>query len=131
MRAELLFNPLVSVKRGARRVAEAYTQAVSEATELYVLTAYLTDWAITKKLNPGCTDLCFIVGTDFGLTRRAACRAVLTRSIHESMHQIGHRDTEAQRKNTERGCWRGPHRYCSLRFVFRHIAAVQHPRSHL
>ncbi len=54
-----------------------YQTAITEATELVVLSAYLTDWPTTKRLNPRCSEVTFIVGTDFGLTRKEACQSVL------------------------------------------------------
>src|SRR5689334_19651341 len=38
---------------------------------------YLTEWDGTLKLNPKCRRFRFIVGEDFGITRKAACEAVL------------------------------------------------------
>ena len=77
MKIELLLNPLLEQKTKPRQVVDAYTQAINEAKELYILTAFLMDWLPQANLNSKCEDLCFIVGTDFGLTRKDACRAVL------------------------------------------------------
>jgi hypothetical protein len=77
MEIELLLNPLLDQKTKPRRIVDAYTQAITEAKELYILTAFLTDWSPQANLNSKCEDLCFIVGTDFGLTKKDACRAVL------------------------------------------------------
>lgn len=54
-----------------------YEKAVTEATELAVLSAHLTEWPIAKRLSTHCNDVTFLVGTDFGLTRKDACRSVL------------------------------------------------------
>ncbi|WP_065329174.1 phospholipase D family protein [Tritonibacter mobilis] len=51
---------------------DEYEKAFSEATELYVLSAYLTHWNFQKKLNSGCRKFRLIVGTDFGITRKQA-----------------------------------------------------------
>ncbi len=64
---------------GDQRVAlrRIYEKAVTEATELVVLSAYLTEWPIARRLSPHCNEVTFLVGTDFGLTRKDACRSVL------------------------------------------------------
>lgn len=77
MKIELLLNPLLEQKIKQRRVVDVYSQAITEAQNLYILSAFLTDWSPQAKLNPKCEDLCFIVGTDFGLTSKDACRSVL------------------------------------------------------
>ncbi|MCA9233374.1 MAG: phospholipase D family protein [Planctomycetales bacterium] len=45
--------------------------------ELYVVSAYLTEWNTDLKLNAECRSFRLIVGKDFGITRKDACRAVL------------------------------------------------------
>jgi hypothetical protein len=42
-----------------------------------MLSAYLTHWHPGRSLGTQCQEFLFIVGTDFGLTRKDACRAVL------------------------------------------------------
>jgi hypothetical protein len=56
---------------------EVYNRALDEAQELYIATAYLMEWDVGYKLNGGCKRLVFLVGTDFGLTRKAALLHVL------------------------------------------------------
>ena len=56
---------------------DAYNRALNEAEELYIASAFLTDWDITHKLGSACKRLVFLVGTDFGLTRKAAMLNVL------------------------------------------------------
>jgi hypothetical protein len=56
---------------------KVYDRAVSEAQELYIATAYLMDWNPARRLNVSCQRLVFLVGTDFGLTRKAALLNVL------------------------------------------------------
>lgn len=56
---------------------KCYHQALSEAVELYIASAYLTQWDIAVPLNKECKRFYFIVGKDFGLTRKAACQQVL------------------------------------------------------
>jgi len=59
------------------RLKQAYQRAVRDAVELFVVTAYLTDWDSRVPLSEHCRRLVFVVGTDFGLTRKQACRDVL------------------------------------------------------
>lgn len=54
-----------------------YQQAFKQAIELFVVTAYLTDWDTSLELNPNCRSFRIIVGKDFGITRKVACEAVL------------------------------------------------------
>ena len=58
-------------------LSKSYQRAFAEAVELFVVSAYLTEWDGTLKLNPKCRKFRFIVGEDFGITRKAACEAVL------------------------------------------------------
>jgi hypothetical protein len=60
-----------------RQLETAYTKALSSAVELSILSAYLTTWDHTTKLSSKCIELNFIVGTDFGITRKDACYDVL------------------------------------------------------
>lgn len=69
---QLLLSP---DEGGALR--KVYQLAFKEARELYVATAYLTHWDATLRLNSGCHHVVFVVGTDFGLTRKAALRDAL------------------------------------------------------
>lgn len=61
----------------ASELAEHYQRAFAEATELYVVSAYLTEWNTSLKVNPACSRFRLIVGKDFGITRKDACRAAL------------------------------------------------------
>ena len=54
-----------------------YHRAMKSSVELYIVSAYLTHWDIGEKLGPQCESFRFIVGKDFGLTRKAACNQVL------------------------------------------------------
>lgn len=58
-------------------IKQVYEKAFSEATELYVLSAYLTAWDFHKALNPECRKFRLIVGTDFGITRKQALETAL------------------------------------------------------
>lgn len=54
-----------------------YERAFSESKELYIVSAYLTNWKPKITLNAACQKFRFIVGKDFGITRKSACRAVM------------------------------------------------------
>ena len=54
-------------------LAAIYKQAFTEATRLYVVSAYLTDWDKSLVLNADCEKFRVIVGKDFGITRKSAC----------------------------------------------------------
>lgn len=58
-------------------LSEQYETAIEEAIELHIVSAYLTDWSVRAKLRKDCDELTFIVGTDFGITTKDACRSVL------------------------------------------------------
>lgn len=71
---QILLNPDTQNPEQLRQI---YDRAFWEAQELYVASAYLTDWKGYRHVNPGCRQVIFLVGTDFGLTRKAAMRDVL------------------------------------------------------
>lgn len=54
-----------------------FNKAFKKAVELFIVNAYLTEWNPGTKLNKNCEELSFIVGTDFGITTKNACRKVL------------------------------------------------------
>lgn len=54
-----------------------YTRAFTKAVELYIVSAYLTEWDAPANLNKGCRTFRLIVGRDFGITRKQACRDVM------------------------------------------------------
>ena len=54
-----------------------YQRALSQSKELYIVSAYLTEWGIEQELGEQCESFLFIVGKDFGITRKNACRAVM------------------------------------------------------
>jgi hypothetical protein len=58
-------------------LSELYRRAVREAVELYIVSAYLTEWAPGARLKKGCKRFRLIVGSDFGITRKQACSNVL------------------------------------------------------
>ena len=54
-----------------------YQIAFKEAIELFIVTAYLTEWDVSLKLNQNCRRFRVIIGKDFGITRKAACEALM------------------------------------------------------
>jgi hypothetical protein len=69
---DILLHPIDDQK-----LSNLYEKAISEAVELFIISAYLTEWNPTSKLNNKCEELTFIFNTDFGITRKAACFNVL------------------------------------------------------
>jgi hypothetical protein len=65
-------------QRHPQQLRRIYLKAFREATELYIASAYLTAWEKSQSLSKRCRQLVFIVGTDFGLSRKAALRNVLS-----------------------------------------------------
>jgi hypothetical protein len=61
----------------ADSLRDLYLRAFREAKEMYIASAYLTDWDHRDKLGSYCKRVVFVAGTDFGLTRKAALRGVL------------------------------------------------------
>ena len=58
-------------------LAHHYKRAFENAAELFIVTAYLTDWDDKLKLQPSCSSFRIIIGKDFGITRKAACEKVM------------------------------------------------------
>jgi HKD family nuclease len=56
---------------------QCYQRAFKKAAELFIVTAYLTEWDTTLVLNGDCRSFRIIIGKDFGITRKAACEAVM------------------------------------------------------
>lgn len=54
-----------------------YQKAFGNAVEIYIVTAYLTDWNEKLTLSRKCKSFRVIIGKDFGITRKAACTALL------------------------------------------------------
>ena len=61
-----------------KELNRAYRHAITHAKELYIASAFLTDWVSRAPLNKSCRKLLILVGTDFGLTRKKACKQVLS-----------------------------------------------------
>lgn len=62
---------------GAPQLVNKYREAFAKAKELYVVSAFLTEWPDSLALNAECFVFRLIVGADFGTTRRAALEAAL------------------------------------------------------
>lgn len=58
-------------------LANSYRRAIKYSKELYIATAFLTNWTTQERLSYKCEKFLFLVGTDFGLTRKFACHNVL------------------------------------------------------
>jgi hypothetical protein len=68
----LLHPPIVD-----KKLSHYYQRAFKNAIELFVVTAYLTEWDPKLELNPKCRGFRVIIGRDFGITRKAACEKVM------------------------------------------------------
>lgn len=68
----LLHSPALQTE-----LANLYMSTFENARELFVVSAYLTEWDDTLKLNPSCKAFRLIIGKDFGITRKFACRKVI------------------------------------------------------
>lgn len=55
-----------------------YKSAMTKAVELYIVSAYLTEWKAPALLNANCRIFRLIVGQDFCITRKQACRDVMS-----------------------------------------------------
>ncbi len=58
-------------------LSDRYKQAFANAVELLIVNAYLTEWDSSRVLNAECRHFRMIIGKDFGVTRKAACGAVM------------------------------------------------------
>ncbi|WP_122297956.1 phospholipase D family protein [Pseudomonas syringae group genomosp. 3] len=70
---ELLLLP----RRSGPDLQDIYRRALRESSHLYIVSAYLTSWDGKLKLGDQCESFTFIVGKDFGITRKVACENVL------------------------------------------------------
>jgi HKD family nuclease len=70
---EIIFLPCQIEKK----LQSYYQRALDNATELYILSAYLTHWENDYPLTIHCKTFRLIVGKDFGITRKQACRDVM------------------------------------------------------
>ncbi|MBD7954713.1 phospholipase D family protein [Stenotrophomonas sp. Sa5BUN4] len=56
---------------------EHYAAAIADAVELYIVSAYLTHWDSSIPAPANVKRLRVVVGIDFGITRKVACRELL------------------------------------------------------
>lgn len=61
----------------ASTLRDCYARAFANARELFIVSAFLTEWPSSAKLNRECETFLLVVGADFGTTRRAALEAAL------------------------------------------------------
>ncbi|HEV3038748.1 MAG TPA: phospholipase D family protein [Candidatus Angelobacter sp.] len=71
------FDLLLHTPNADGVLSRYYQQAFSNAVELFIVTAYLTEWDYLLRLNPNCRSFRVIIGKDFGITRKAACERLL------------------------------------------------------
>lgn len=73
---ELFLHPLESNKKNS--LVKKYKKALKSAKKLYIVSAYLTDWNSKEFIfNDNYDDFKFIIGQDFGITRKHACSNVI------------------------------------------------------
>jgi hypothetical protein len=72
-----LLNFFLHPVGSGRTIADLYRQAFSEAAELYLVSAYLRSWDVPFRISRRCEAFAFIIGSDFGITRKNACVDVL------------------------------------------------------
>lgn len=64
-------------KHDESSLQDVYARAFSEAQELFIVSAFLTEWPSGLKLNSHCAAFLLVVGADFGTTRRAALESAI------------------------------------------------------
>ena len=70
---KIILNPTDNINE----LFQSYARAIKHAKELYIASAFLTDWSMTDRLNKECEKFLFLIGTDFGLTRKKACKNII------------------------------------------------------
>lgn len=73
-RNKILLN---SPSKAGSELSKRYDSAIKNAKELYIASAYLTNWSTKIRLSRNCENIFFLVGTDFGITRKKACSDVI------------------------------------------------------
>lgn len=73
------FHLLPSSWRGrdAKQLQGAYERAFARAEELFIVSAFLTEWPESLRLSRRCDSFYLVVGADYGTTRVAALNAAL------------------------------------------------------
>jgi HKD family nuclease len=74
---ETIMRLILHTPENDGQLGRTYRHAMANAVELYIVTAFLTEWDVSLKLNPGCRRFRIIAGKDFGITKKTACRAVM------------------------------------------------------
>jgi HKD family nuclease len=69
-------------------LSSCYKDAFKNATELFIASAYLTEWDEKLELNPKCGTFRFLIGKDFGITKKDACRKVMRWLPRERKHEF-------------------------------------------
>lgn len=72
---EIILNPEGGTRTNLRRL---YEKGLKDAVEMHIASAYLTNWDKTLKIGKSCKQITFVIGTDFGLSRKSAMRDVLS-----------------------------------------------------
>lgn len=71
-------NKVIALPSDGVKIQAIYKNALKRASEIYILSAYLTNWDYSNvSINKNCNKFLFIIGTNFGLTRKEACKKVL------------------------------------------------------
>lgn len=69
---------MITLPNDADTLLELYNHIFQRGSEIFILSAYLTDWpGSMTNLNDNCANFKMIIGKDFGLTRKSACHSVL------------------------------------------------------
>ncbi|MEH6534476.1 MAG: phospholipase D family protein, partial [Photobacterium frigidiphilum] len=68
---------LLHSPESSSEISNIYRKAFNNAVELYVVTAYLTDWDSSLVINDLCESFRVIIGKDFGITKKTACIKVM------------------------------------------------------
>lgn len=58
-------------------LAALYRSAFANSVELFIVSAYLTEWDTSLKLSTECQFFRVVVGQDFGITRKRACKELI------------------------------------------------------
>lgn len=67
---------------------ELYASVLQTAEEIYILSAYLTEWDFNVSLNKSNQRFSFIFGRDFGLSRKKAIKSVLNWLPNNKKHGL-------------------------------------------
>ncbi|MBR3071373.1 phospholipase D family protein [Fibrobacter sp.] len=70
--AKIFLNP-----EDNESLKDVYTKVFQEADEIYLATAFLTEWSFSKVKLGSCKQFVAIIGTHFGLTKKQACRDLM------------------------------------------------------